>query len=128
MPRIDISEEKLEYVKKQLKSKYLYEVADEIGMNPTTLKRRLSEVGFEIPKIKNNNKARKTTLTKKELKFVEDNYGAMDLKTISAKIGIGYSRLQRNISNLDLVITRKRINFDKNGYFDVDEFGKHYKF
>lgn len=127
MPKIFISEEKLEYIKNQLKRKYIYEVADEIGMNPTTLKKKLDEIGFKVPKIKNNNKIRKTTLTEKELKFVKDNYPKIDLKTISQKIGIGYSRLLRNISELNLVITRKRINFDKNGYFDVDEFGKLYK-
>lgn len=70
------------------------------------------------------------TLTNEEKEFVLSNIGEMNLRQISKKLEINYNKLHNNARLLGLVkdLKPKVVQFDDNGYFNIDKFAKYYNF
>lgn len=68
------------------------------------------------------------TLTPEQQQIVINNIGKMDNVRLSKLVGVGYGKLVSNIRVMGLARKEAEINFDNNGFFDVDQFLKLYNF
>ena len=70
------------------------------------------------------------TLTEEQLKFIELHHGKMSIGQISKMLGLPYGKVHNNLRLLGKVnpLQPKVVKMEKNGYFDVDSFGKLYNF
>lgn len=69
------------------------------------------------------------TVSKEHLEYIKSKHGKMTIGEISATLGLTYNIVHNNMRVCNLVKPRqaKIINFEKNGYFDIDQFGKLYQ-
>jgi hypothetical protein len=74
------------------------------------------------------NKGRNCTLTEYEKSYLIENYSEKDCVTIAKELNISYGRLIVNASILGLEKNIPKPTFDRNGFFNEDEFFKQYKF
>lgn len=70
------------------------------------------------------------TLTEEQLNFIELHHGKMSIGKISKMLGLPYGKVHNNLRLLGKVnpLQPKVVKMEKNGYFDVDSFGKLYNF
>jgi len=75
-------------------------------------------------------KQRNVTLTEQQLSFVLESLGKKTIGQMAKEINVGYGKIYKNLRVMGKIIPEgeKEICFEKDGYFDVDKFGKLYNF
>ena len=75
-------------------------------------------------------KQKNLTITKEQADFIIANDGNMSISKLSKMLGISSNKVINNRYVLGLVKHEqaKVVQFDKDGYFDVDKFGRYYNF
>lgn len=73
------------------------------------------------------NKERNCTLTEYEKSYLIENFNLKDCVTIAKELNISYGRLIVNASILRLEKHTPEPTFNRNGFFNEDEFFKQYK-
>lgn len=71
------------------------------------------------------------TLPKEQLDVVIERYESkVSIKQICKELGLTYNKVHNNLRLAGKVkpLQPKVVQFEKNGYFDIDRFGLYYKF
>jgi len=69
------------------------------------------------------------TITPEQVEFVKSNHGTMNIGQLSKMLGLTYNKVHNNMKLMGLVTPRKEAKVVKmEGYFDMDEFSKHYTY
>jgi len=73
---------------------------------------------------------KRVTVSNEQIAFIKSNHGKMSLSQISKMLGLSVGVVHNNMRVVGLIKPKqaKIINFDRNGYFDVDEFQKLYNY
>lgn len=79
----------------------------------------------------NNRPYRNLTISKEQQEFVKANFGKMNISELSKMLGFNYGKVHKNLRLMGLVKTRGEHQakvVKMAGYFDIDEFAKHYEY
>lgn len=70
------------------------------------------------------------TISPEQVEFVKANHGKMNIGELSKMLGLTYNKVHNNMKLMGLCTPRKRtVKIVKmEGYFDMDEFAKHYNY
>ena len=68
------------------------------------------------------------TLTDLQVDFLKKNYSIMTYSEMSKSLGVHHSKLIENAKLLGIEKRTKNIDFNNNGFFDIDKFFNHYSF
>lgn len=73
-------------------------------------------------------KQKNLTISQEQKDFIEAHAGVMNNTQLSKYLGLTVNIISANKKLLGLVkpLEARVVNFDRNGYFDVDQFGKLY--
>ena len=69
-----------------------------------------------------------TTLSKEQLEFLKVNKDNMSVGEIAKMLGIGYNKAHNNLKLLGLYSPRTAKVIKMEGFFDVEDFAKFYKY
>jgi len=75
----------------------------------------------------NNRLQKNVTVTPEQLEYIKLNFDKMGTSGISKMLGISYNKVRNNLSVIGMIPTTKGRVVAMEGYFDSDEFFKHYE-
>jgi hypothetical protein len=68
------------------------------------------------------------TITKEQAEYIRNNYSKMSISRLAKELGLTKNKTHHNMRVMGLVKGRKSQAIKMNGYFDIDEFYKKYKY
>ncbi len=68
------------------------------------------------------------TISDEQKKFIENNHGKMNIGELSKMLGLTYNVTHKNLGLMGMVKKRKARIVTMEGYFDLEEFAKKYKY
>ena len=69
------------------------------------------------------------TISPEQEEFIKSNFGKMNISALSKMLGLTYNKVHNNMKLMGLCTPRKQAKVVKmEGYFDMDEFAKHYNY